>query len=575
MPPTIQPATPTRRALRVLRAILGLTLCVALAVGAQIRTSNPARASANSAIAGLHVQGNKLVNGAGQAIVLHGVDRSGTEYACIQGWGLFDGPNDAASVQAIANWHANAVRVPLNEDCWLGINGAPAAYSGAAYQQAIANYVGLLNQNGLVAILDLHWTAAGSAQATGQQQMADADHAVAFWGSVASAFKGNGSVIFDLFNEPYNISWSCWRDGGTCAGVPYAVAGMQSLVAAVRNTGATNVLMAGGLAWSNDLSQWLAYRPNDPLGNLVAAWHVYNFNACSNGACYDSTVAPVMQQVPLVAGEIGENDCTHNFVDTTMAWLDAHGGGYIGWSWNTADCANGPALITDYAGSPTAFGQGLRARLAMLASGAPAATATTAATASALPTTTPVATATPTSPTTPLASPTTPPASPTTPPASPTVRPSPATATPPAIPAQPAPPASPSPAASPSAGGPIAAGSVAGGSGPWWSEEDVKITNSAPVTALRLVVTVQKTAGVGYTGQYTTFWTGMALTGHTDNGNQIVYTYALADSQTLPAGSWVVGAQFAGSGMPHAYNRDTFTMTATSGGVTTTSAGHF
>ena len=234
------------------------------------------------------MQGNKLVNGAGQAIVLHGVDRSGTEYACIQGWGLFDGPNDAASVQAIANWHANAVRVPLNEDCWLGINGAPAAYSGAAYQQAIANYVGLLNQNGLVAILDLHWTAAGPAQATGQQQMADADHAVAFWGSVARAFKGNGSVIFDLFNEPYNISWSCWRDGGTCAGVSYAVAGIQSLVAAVRNTGATNVLMAGGLVWSNDLSQWLAYRPNDPLGNLVAAWHIYNFNACSNGACYDS-----------------------------------------------------------------------------------------------------------------------------------------------------------------------------------------------------------------------------------------------------------------------------------------------
>ena len=28
---------------------------------------------------------------------------------------------------------------------WLGINGAPAAYSGATYQQAIATYVNLLN----------------------------------------------------------------------------------------------------------------------------------------------------------------------------------------------------------------------------------------------------------------------------------------------------------------------------------------------------------------------------------------------------------------------------------------------
>ena len=33
------------------------------------------------------VVGNHLVNGAGQTIRLLGVDRSGTEYACIEGWG--------------------------------------------------------------------------------------------------------------------------------------------------------------------------------------------------------------------------------------------------------------------------------------------------------------------------------------------------------------------------------------------------------------------------------------------------------------------------------------------------------
>src|SRR2546422_3166294 len=51
---------------------------------------------------------------------LRGVNRSGTEYACAQGWGMFDGPSDSASVQAIASWKANVVRVPLNETCWLG-----------------------------------------------------------------------------------------------------------------------------------------------------------------------------------------------------------------------------------------------------------------------------------------------------------------------------------------------------------------------------------------------------------------------------------------------------------------------
>ena len=46
---------------------------------------------------------------------------------------------DAATAAAIASWQMNAVRIPLNEDCWLGINGAPAAYSGANYQTAIEN----------------------------------------------------------------------------------------------------------------------------------------------------------------------------------------------------------------------------------------------------------------------------------------------------------------------------------------------------------------------------------------------------------------------------------------------------
>src|SRR5579862_6312222 len=57
------------------------------------------------------VKGNKLVNSAGATVRLLGVDRSGTEYACIQGWGIFDGPSDAASVAAMKAWHIDAVRV--------------------------------------------------------------------------------------------------------------------------------------------------------------------------------------------------------------------------------------------------------------------------------------------------------------------------------------------------------------------------------------------------------------------------------------------------------------------------------
>jgi len=273
----------------------------------------------------------------------------------------------------MASWNINAVRVPLNEDCWLAINGVDAQYAGANYQSAIVNYVNLLNQNGLVAILDLHWNAPGTTSATGQEPMADADHSPAFWSSVASTFANNSSVIFDLYNEPYSISWSCWVNGGTSTscGTSYNIAGMNQLIAAVRSAGANNVVMAGGLAYSNDLSQWLQNEPTDPTGNLAASWHVYNFNACDTLSCYQSTAGVVAQSVPVIAGEIGESDCADGFIDPLMAYLDSISTGYLGWAWN-ADfaCGAGPSLITDYDGSPTAFGIGFEDHLATLAASA-------------------------------------------------------------------------------------------------------------------------------------------------------------------------------------------------------------
>jgi len=119
-------------------------------------------------------------------------------------------------------------------------------------------------------------------------------------------------------------------------------------------------------------------------------------------------------------------------------------------------------------------------------------------------------------------------------------------------------------------------GHVASGSGPYWSEEDVSLANAAPLTALRVVVTVQKTSGVSYAGAYNTFASGVMSMAYNDTGGQVVYTYTLTAGQSIPAGSgWLVAAQFGGNGAPHAYSGDTYVVTATSGGATTTTSGHF
>jgi hypothetical protein len=333
----------------------------------------PIPASADSTLA-LSVAGNQLVDSGGHPIVLRGVNRPSPVYACIQGTGIFDGPADAASVAAIASWNTNAVRIQLNEDCWLNINLGSSGFGGATYQNAIQRYVSLLHQQGLYVILSLGWNAPGTTPAVGQQVMADADHAPAFWQSVASVFNSDPAVLFDLYNEPHDISWACWRDGCTTAN-GWPTAGMQTLVNAVRGTGATQPILLGGLAWADDLSQWLQFRPNDPANALIASFHVYgpNWNACVTLGCWENTIKPVLQQFPVVAGEIGENDCAHGFIDPYMAWADLNGVSYLGFSWeawtNPNACATGPTLISAYDGTPTNQGIGLRDHLATLAKG--------------------------------------------------------------------------------------------------------------------------------------------------------------------------------------------------------------
>jgi aryl-phospho-beta-D-glucosidase BglC (GH1 family) len=328
----------------------------------------------------LHVSGNKLLAADGRTYRMLGVNRASAEFACVQGKGIWDSPQpDQASVDAMKSWNIHAVRIPLNEECWLGTNGTP---NGATYQSAVKQYVDLLVANGITPIVEMHWNygqysgdGAGCADvaATCQKPMPDAKNAPKFWTGLAGMFKGNDAVVFDLFNEPYpdaaanwnaTAAWTCWRDGGTCTGISYQVAGMQTLVDTVRATGATNVIMLGGLTWANDLRQWLQYQPKDPKKNLMAAWHSYNFNACSNVSCWDSQVAAVAQKVPVHAGEIGQNTCAHEYIDQVMAWLDKHGIGYTAWTWNPWGCGSGSVLITGYDGTPTStFGEGFKAHL--------------------------------------------------------------------------------------------------------------------------------------------------------------------------------------------------------------------
>lgn len=332
----------------------------------------------------LHVNGNHIVNASGQRVRLIGFNNSGSEYACEDGFGVFDTPNpktvSPSIVAAMAAWHgANVVRVPLDEQCWLDIGGVKARYAGVNYRNAIKHYVGELNADGFAVVLDLQNTAPGNEKSLNQEEMPD-PHSIRFWTQVARSFRSNRSVLFDLFNEPwpydsYNSTraWKCWRDGGcrlpsTNGKETYTAVGYDQLITAVRSTGARNIVMVAGLEYAESLDQWLKYKPKDPDHELMASTHVYSFNQCSTLSCYNGALAKVARHVPLYIGEYGPNltvgysqkldrNCPvkdvgqTGFDRTLLSWAQRHGVSWSAWSWNPwGDCWS---LVTGFKGSPT------------------------------------------------------------------------------------------------------------------------------------------------------------------------------------------------------------------------------
>jgi hypothetical protein len=281
------------------------------------------------------------------------------EYACVYDIGT-NLPTDSTvslSMKMAASWGLNVARIPLNQDCWMGNDGAPVVGSSintmADYRARVHSWVDSAHAAGLAVILDLHWSApAGTLATDGQWPMAD-NQSANFWTSVAAEFKNDPSMMFELFNEPYGPqTWAQWRDGNAtlpnksdqmdddtfpnAALVSYQSVGMQALVTAVRNAGAKQPLLLGGLNYASDLSGWLSYKPADPENQLVAAWHNYDGNTCLAQPCdgdWESKIKPVADVVPVVMTEFGYEASDSSYFLNAMNWADNNGIGYLPWAW--------------------------------------------------------------------------------------------------------------------------------------------------------------------------------------------------------------------------------------------------
>ncbi len=361
---------------RALRIAGGALVLVGLATLVRDVPGAPAGATTCTPPTGtfsIAICGNEFINQAGQEVVLRGVNTEGTQYDCAQsGQGFYDDPtitpstattagNYSTEIDAMKAWGINVVRVNLNEECWLGINGVPSTTSQTsddgtaypipagdtydtsvnAYMHEMGEYVDALNAAGIYAELDLHLNAPGSelisdsGSMDAQNPLPSSPNSDDFWKSVASYFADNHAVIFGVFNEPFppnaeasgdtTTGWDCVLNGCTVPDytnenssdygneIPtatYAGEGMKALVDDIRDYNTTAPLLVGGPDFAGDMDAWLqTFDPGgvsiDPDHQLAASVHIYF--PSGNSPCSVTTNVATACPSAGVSGGYGSN----------------------------------------------------------------------------------------------------------------------------------------------------------------------------------------------------------------------------------------------------------------------------
>jgi hypothetical protein len=124
-------------------------------------------------------------------------------------------------------------------------------------------------------------------------------------------------------------------------------------------------------------------------------------------------------------------------------------------------------------------------------------------------------------------------------------------------------------------GGTVTATPSVSSASPWFNELQLRLDNTATITALTVTVTVQRTTGVSYSGMYNTVG-GQIAQANSSTSSAITYTFTLGAGQSLPAATGRLFAmQMSGNGTAHPATGDLYSVTCTAGGASTTISGHF
>jgi endoglucanase len=295
---------------------------------------------------------------------LRGVNRSGLEYVTPTADDVLASAGFSADeFDEIRGWGANLVRIPFNQSHALGL----AQSESSCYLRAIDQVIEFARTRGIYTLLDLQWLDSISPRgylADGRPNfvapLPNAD-SLKVWSQMACRYRGDTSVLYDIFNEPHDpladdpADLPGIRPDGSLFPLPRRrvhfaewIPWARHLTAAIRAQNPSALIFISGIDWGYDLSGF----PIQGLENVVYSTHVYPGKKES----WNSAFGRLSRKHPVFVAELGGTENDLSWGRRLVDYLDRHEIGWAAWSW-----CDHPRLVNsgaDYL--PTAFGQLVR-----------------------------------------------------------------------------------------------------------------------------------------------------------------------------------------------------------------------
>jgi endoglucanase len=295
-----------------------------------------------------------LTTRAESAILYTGVNLAGAEFGESNLPGIYNTHYTYPRANEVDYFLAkgmNTFRLPFR---WERLQPAQNVQFSTAELTRMKNFVNYATSQGAYVVLDPHNYARYYGSVVGSAALPNSSLAD-FWTRLSNEFKANDHVIFGLMNEPHTMPTEQWRGAANAA------------ISSIRDTGATNLILVPGNAWSgaHSWSQNWYGTPNatamlditDPGNNFAFDVHQYldsdssgsspqivrptigrerltgftDWLRTNNRRGFLGEFAVANSQIGAGANQIGD-EAIHEMLDFVEANQDV----WLGWTWWSA-----------------------------------------------------------------------------------------------------------------------------------------------------------------------------------------------------------------------------------------------